>query len=166
MTKMKGTTGGQTIKIHYQQEYDLLVRIHSNTLTLEELAGFDTKILWKLKQKAHNFQLKRIPDLSQEGWPKGDMLYIKIFDPTIDFVIVDYKLFVPDWHKEQLLAHFHGTPGKDVDNPTKAHYGRMKMHQIISDRHYGVTQKDCQAFVSFCPICRAFPLNNGGAWIR
>jgi hypothetical protein len=56
-------------------------------------------------------------------YPNGPQIYVR--SKTSSDVVGTAKLYVPEWHKEQIMKKFHGagTPG--------AHFGRTRIHELV-----------------------------------
>lgn len=96
------------------------------------------------RRKLKRFEIRN--DGESGDWPHGKVLWIKIFLKTGE--VKETKLYVPWWHKEQILEKFHGDNGKG------AHFGRNRLHLAISVDYYGITEADCLKYIQKCPGCK------------
>jgi hypothetical protein len=155
MPKKKGTPGGRLPVIKSLDEYDMILNflLKKWTIPVEWTSSKKQGFLERMKQYV-------VLDNGKSGdYPNGPQIYVR--SKTSSDIIGTAKLYVPEWHKEQIMKKFHGagTPG--------VHFGRTRIHELVNQEksffltsfqignaHVGVTEKDVTAHLKDCPNCK------------
>lgn len=148
MVKEKGTGGGRQLDpIKTIEEYNRIRDYLINPLRVGPPAN-----LSKRKQTRWEKRIKRnyaVLDNGIEGeWPNGCVLHVKLYANKKAQTPMQTLLYVPPWHKEEILHKMHGT-GKEC-----AHFGRGRLHKALKVKYYGISQEDCLNFLKSCEHCR------------
>jgi hypothetical protein len=142
MPKSKGSTGGRLIQLstaQYEKTLQYLLKQYNpdtdSSLTPKQRHTFKTRASKFLAMNDHK----------DGGWPHGYQLYIQSCTNIPDGLTVATKLYVPEDKKVQMIEEFHTTNG---------HFGRNKIHHLISQVHYGITEDDVLTVIKNCKKCQ------------
>ncbi len=152
---MKGVRGGKLVSFRDKDEYQKMIDYLSSPRKFDPdvWPGWNSTQRFKFKKKAEKFELR--DDGTQEPWPKGKVLHIKIFANKEATTPMLTKLFTPPDKIQGVLSQFHGT-GKIA-----GHFGRNRLHPAVrnslvklkkrSTLHITVSQKT-MLLLSFKPV--------------